>query len=786
MFEQIARLILRNRNFLTGFLLLLTVFMGFMAQRATTSYKILKLLPDSDSTQQVFARFEETFGGGDNAFILSLPTKDAFSTEELNQQLELTRQLEAIEGITWVISMPQVINLQRNDSLRKFEVVPLFQGDAFTDSSAAAFKAAYNRLPFYQDLLVAPGGHSVVLFATMKPEWLNTKEVVQVVEDVKGVISGFEAAHNTRIHVSGLPYIRMANNLRTKKEVGLFVGLSLLFTSVVLLFFLRSWRAMAISLAVVLSSVIWSLGFFGLFGFEITLMGILIPTLVIVIGVPNCIFLINKYHAEYKKHRNKVMALQRVISRVGPVSFVTNLTTALGFAGFIITEGETTSEFGIMATLSILTVFLLSLVFIPSFYSFVTAPKDRHFSHFDKRWVQGLVDTLGHWVQYKRRWVYVVTMGVLVVSLVGMTRMTVTGNIASEMKADDPVIQDLQYLEREFGGVVPLEIEIDTRKPGGLNNLAALKKMDRLQQELNALSEGSRTLSLVNLVKFGKQAYYNGDPAFYELPTNQEKNFILRYVPRGGDEGRYLKSFIDSTRQKARISMNIMDMGKEEMVAFKDSVQERVNRVYGADDNTRVTITGSAMVFLKNTDYLMENLLSSIALAVVVIGLIMIYLFRSGRMVFISLLPNFLPLIVTAGLMGFLDIPLKTSTISVFSIAFGIAVDDTLHYLARYRLDLKLTRWNIKTSVLRALRETGVSMFYTSIVLFFGFSVFGFSGFSGIQALGLLLAVTLLVAMVSNLVLLPALLLSFEHKLTQRNFSPAVIALDEERPDEEE
>ena len=785
MFERIASLILRNRNFLTGLLLALTVFMGFMAQRATTSYKILKLLPDSDSTQQVFARFEETFGGGDNAFILSVETEKPFSSEALEKQRKLSQKLEAIEGITWVISLPRVINLQRNDSLRRFEVVPLLPDGPIDDSIARHFEVQYRRLPFYKDLLVSPGGHSVVLFATMKPEWLNTKEIVTVVEAVKGVIAEFEKENNTRVHVSGLPYIRMANNLRTKKEVGLFVGLSLLFTSVVLLFFLRSWRAMAISLGVVLSSVVWSLGFFGLFGFEITLMGILIPTLVIVIGVPNCIFLINKYHAEFKKNRNKVMSLQRVISRVGPVSFITNLTTALGFAGFIITEGETTSEFGIMATLSILTVFVLSLVFIPSFYSFVSEPKSRHFSHFDKRWVQGLVDGLGHWVQYKRRWVYGITLVILGLSLYGMTKMTVTGNIASEMKADEPVIEDLQYLEREFGGVVPLEIEIDTRKPGGLNNLAALRKMEELQQGLNQLSEGSRTLSLVNLVKFGKQAYYSGDSAFYALPNSQERTWILRYVPRGEDAGRYLRSFIDSTRQKARISMNIMDMGKEEMVAFKDSVQRVVDRVYTPEE-AQVTITGSAMVFLKNTDYLMANLLSSIALAVLVIGLIMIYLFRSGRMVFISLLPNFLPLLVTAGLMGFLDIPLKTSTISVFSIAFGIAVDDTLHYLARYRLDLKLTRWNIKVSVMRALRETGVSMFYTSIVLFFGFSVFGFSGFSGIQALGLLLAVTLLVAMITNLVLLPSLLLSFESKLTKRNFSPAVIALDEERPDEEE
>lgn len=203
------------------------------------------------------------------------------------------------------------------------------------------------------------------------------------------------------------------------------------------------------------------------------------------------------------------------------------------------------------------------------------------------------------------------------------------------------------------------------------------------------------------------------------------------------------------------------------MEEIEEDLLKSISKIFPAE-RYNVYMTGKALLFLKGTKYLIKNLLLSLALAVGLISLFMAYLFRSFRMILISLVPNLLPLVITAGLMGFLGIPIKPSTILIFSIAFGISVDDTIHFLAKYRQELTANKWHIKKSVYNALRETGVSMFYTSIVLFFGFSVFIISSFGGTQAMGGLVSATLMFAMLSNLILLPSLLLSLERNIANK------------------
>jgi predicted RND superfamily exporter protein len=203
------------------------------------------------------------------------------------------------------------------------------------------------------------------------------------------------------------------------------------------------------------------------------------------------------------------------------------------------------------------------------------------------------------------------------------------------------------------------------------------------------------------------------------------------------------------------------------MQGIEEDIQAQITKLFPAD-RYKLTITGKAYLFQKGTTYLVNNLVLSLSLAIVLISLFMAYMFRSFRMIIISLIPNLLPLLITAGLMGYMGIPIKPSTILVFSIAFGISVDDTIHFLAKYRQELIANRWRIKKSVFAALRETGVSMFYTSIVLFFGFSVFITSNFGGTVALGALISATLLLAMMANLLLLPCLLLSLERSIANK------------------
>ena len=529
----------------------------------------------------------------------------------------------------------------------------------------------------------------------------------------------------------------------------------------------------------------WTLGIIGLLNYEITVLTALIPPLIIVIGIPNCIFLINKYQHEVKLHGNKVKSLQRVITKVGNATLMTNVTTASGFATFILTESQLLKEFGVVASLSILAIFILCILIIPIIYSFLPYPKNRHLEHLNKRWIGGFVNWMERMVRHKRIAIYCTSLILLIASIIGIYQIKISGSLIEDMPQESHFVNDIRFFEEEFNGIMPLEIMVDTKRKKGVMKLSTLKRMDELEELIIETPELSKPISVVDLVKYSKQAYYNGNPKYYQLPTSQENSFILSYAKNSSSDIDLLKNFVDSTGQYARITTFIKDVGTDKMERIQEKIQDKIDKVF-PKEKYDVTITGKALVFQKGTKYLVKNLAISLSLAILLISIFMAYMFRSGRMIIVSLIPNLLPLLITAGLMGYLGVPIKPSTILVFSIAFGISVDDTIHFLAKYRQELQANHWKIKVSVYGALRETGVSMFYTSIVLFFGFSVFTISSFGGTVALGALVSATLLFAMLSNLLLLPSLLLSLERSIANKEVlrKPSINIIPVEDEDE--
>jgi predicted RND superfamily exporter protein len=466
---------------------------------------------------------------------------------------------------------------------------------------------------------------------------------------------------------------------------------------------------------------------------------------------------------------------------------MTNVTTASGFATFILTESQLLKEFGIVASLSILAIFILCLLIIPIIYTFLPFPKDRHLEHLNKRWIGGFVDWMERMVKQKRIAIYITSVALLVISIIGIFQIKISGSLIEDMSKKSAFFQDIRFFEKEFNGIMPLEILIDTKRKKGVMKLSTLKRMNELEDLILETPSLSKPISVVSLLKYSKQAYYNGNPKYYQLPTSQENSFIMSYAKNSSSEVDLLKNFVDSTGQYARITTFMKDIGTDKMERIEENLQNKIDKVF-PKDKFNVTMTGKALVFQKGTKYLVKNLAISLSLAIFLIALFMAYMFRSFRMIMISLIPNLLPLLVTAGLMGYLNVPIKPSTILVFSIAFGISVDDTIHFLAKYRQELQANHWKIKKSVYAALRETGVSMFYTSIVLFFGFLVFTFSSFGGTVALGALVSATLLFAMLSNLLLLPSLLLSLERSIANKEVlrQPTINIIPEENDEDDE
>ncbi|WP_299062868.1 efflux RND transporter permease subunit [uncultured Polaribacter sp.] len=766
---KVAGIILRNRYLVLLGIAIITGLLASQMKYMKFSYSEANLLPEDHEANLQYNQFLDIFGEEGNLVILGIKDATVFTATKFNAWNNLVKKFDSLQEVDFTLSIADVQKLKADRKNRKFVLEPLYEKDPKTAIEVQNIKKQlFEKLPFYDNLLFNKKTGTLQTAIYIKKEIINTpKRKTFVFDKLIPIIKEFEKENDVNVRVSGMPYIRTLNAQNIQNEIALFVGGALGITAIIFFFFFRSFRATFITLLVVMTGVIWAFGFIGWFGYEITVLSALIPPLIIVIGVPNAVFLINKYQQEIKKHGQQAKALQRVISKVGNATLMTNITTASGFATFVFVKSNLLREFGILASVNIISIFILALLIIPILYSFMPLPKKKHLNHLETKWIENVVNWMEKMVKNQRITIYFATVFVIVLSIIGVYQIKVSGSLIEDMPKSTEFYKDIKFFENEFGGIMPLEILIDTKKEKGVMNLSTLKKMEKINEAIETFPELSKPISVTNLVKYSKQAYYKGNPKYYQLPTSQEQSYIFAYTKNSNSEAGMLKNFVDSTGRYARITTFMKDIGTEKM----DVIQERLKAVIAKEfpsEKYDVSLTGKALVFIKGTNYLIKNLVISLSLAIILIAIFMAWMFRSPQMIFISLIPNMLPLLITAGLMGFLGVPIKPSTILVFSIAFGISVDDTIHFLAKYRQELITNKWKIKPSVYAALRETGVSMFYTSIVLFFGFLTFTLSNFGGTIALGGLVSITLLLAMVSNLLLLPSLLLTFEKKIANK------------------
>ena len=766
---KIAGLILRNRYSVLVAIAIITGLLASQMKYMKFSYTEANLLPEDHEVNLQYDQFLEIFGEEGNLVILGIKDTTVFTPEKFNAWNNLVQKFNHLDEVDFTLSIADIQKLTKDTKKRKFVLEPLYKKKPATTKEVLKIKEQlFEKLPFYDNLLFNKETGTLQTAIYIKKEIINTpKRRDFIFNTLLPTIKEFEQKNDVNVRVSGMPYIRTLNAQNIQDEIALFVVGALGITAVIFFFFFRSFRATFITLLVVMIGVTWAFGFIGLFRYEITVLSALIPPLIIVIGVPNAVFLINKYQQEIKKHGQQAKALQRVISKIGNATLMTNITTASGFATFVFVKSNLLREFGILASVNIVSIFVLALLIIPILYSFMPVPKKKHLNHLERRWIENVVDWMEKIVRKKRVTVYFTTVIVIVAGIIGVYKIKVSGSLIEDMPKSLEFYKDIKFFESEFGGIMPLEILIYTKKDKGVMKLSTLKKMEKLNEVIETFPELSKPISVTNLVKYSKQAYYKGNPKYYQLPSRQEQSYIFSYTKNSNSDAGMLKNFVDATGRYARITTFMKDIGTEKI----DVIQKRLKTVIEKEfpsDKYEVSLTGKALVFIKGTKYLIKNLVISLSLAILLIAIFMAWMFRSPQMIFISIIPNMLPLLITAGLMGFLEIPIKPSTILVFSIAFGISVDDTIHFLAKYRQELMANKWRIKTSVYAALRETGVSMFYTSIVLFFGFLTFMLSSFGGTIALGGLVSITLLLAMVSNLLLLPSLLLTFEKKIANK------------------
>ena len=608
-----------------------------------------------------------------------------------------------------------------------------------------------------------------IMFVTFDQSKLNTKGRIAIVEDIKKKVADFGIKTGLKPHLSGLPYIRTEFTAQVSREVLLFTMLAVLVTALILSIFFRSFRVTIVSIGVVLIGVAWSVGYMTLFNFKISLLTGLIPSLIVVIGVPNSIFLTNKYHEEFARNNDKFNALQIAAEKIGETTFWANVTTSIGFGVFFFTGSILLVEFGLVAALSVMSTYAICLVLITILYSYLSAPSAKHTSRLDGKAVKAFLAYVEDIVLHRRKLIYGFIGVLLLISAYGMSKIKAVGYVVDDLPQDHPIYTDLRFFEKNFKGVLPFEVNIDTGRPGRVLQPQTLTKIKLMQKEFAKYPEFTKPLSLVEALKFTYQGYRGGDPKYFVLPGISELNKLTNYAGSvKGRENRF-SGFVDSTRRHTRVSFQLGDLGTTRIDELYKILQPKIDTIFNFDKETKTwadkderydaKITGNSVVYTKGNDYLLSNLIESTLYAIVLISIIMVLLFGDWKMILIAVIPSLVPLAITAGLMGFFDIRLKPSTTLIFSIAFGLSSDGTIYFLTKYKEEIRKKGLGVVDAISQTIRYTGISMFYTAIILFAGFAIFTASTFQGTVALGILVSITLLMGMLSNLVLLPAFLM---------------------------
>ena len=773
MWKNLGEWLLRNRLWLLLSLAIFTAVMGYYASKVQLSYDFAKAIPTDNPKYKDYLSFKEKFGEDGNLFTIGFTKKDLFTQPFFSNLLELHYGLKDVNGVEDVISVASAITLLKNDTTEKLIPTQIFPRKVSTDQELDSLSKVFMNLPFYRGLMYNPETGAWLVGVRIKKETLNSKDRDKMVPVIAEKAYAFAKANGLEVHLSGLPMIRSNLAVRIANEMKFFLLGSLLLSTVILYLFFRSIRTTLLSLLVVIIGVIFALALMVLFGYRITILNALIPPLIVVIGVPNCIYFLNKYHTSYIAKDHKHEALVEMVSKMGIVTLFCNITAAIGFAVFYLTKSAILKEFGAVAGISIMAIFFISFILLPTVLSFMPPPKDRHLNYLENRWLAGILTKIEMWVFNHKKIVYAASLGVVIFSLAGIMKLKAEGFIVDDLPQDDVIYKDLKFFEKNFEGIMPLEILVDTRKKNGFAGARALpifEKIDSFSREISASPEMARPLSLVEGLKFAKQGFYDGDSNNYVMPNSFDGAFVADYLrvkkdstATKGSFQKLMSAFMDSNRQVTRISVNMADIGSKRLPLLLDSLQKRADHYFDTS-KYRVQFTGTSVTFLEGSRYIINGLRDSIIWAFVLISFCMLYLFRSFRILLCSLIPNLIPLALTAGVMGWMGIALKPSTVLVFSVALGIAIDVTIRFLISYKQDLPRYHNDIKTTVMHTLRGTGISIIYTSLVLIAGFIIFMFSGFGGTKALGFLTSLTLLAATLTNLILLPVLLLTITPK----------------------
>ena len=458
MWGRIAVFVLRYRLSLLILMAAGLIFAAYEASKVELSYEYTRAIPTDNAKYQAYQQFLKKFGDDGNMLVIGVETDSLFRKDIFNDYLQLGRNLKKVKGVEQVLSIPDAIILKKNEATEKLDALPVFPGSFESQTLLDSARQIFENLLFYRGLLYNPLTHTYLIAISVNKQVMNSAGEQRLSVISQDLANTFGQAHQIPMHYSGLPLIRTNMATKVASEMKWFLLGSVLLSALILLIFFRSLSNMILSLGVVIIGVVFSLATMHLFGYKITLLNALIPPLIVVIGIPNCIYFLNKYHTAFRETGEKRKALYEMISKMGIVTLFCNIAAAIGFGVFALTKSAILKEFGVVAGINIMLLFVISIILIPAVLSYLPDPKGRHMKYLSNRWLITLLDWLEIWALHHKKSIFITTLLVLAISIAGITRLRSEAFILDDLPKTDPVYSDLKFFEKNFKGVMPLEI----------------------------------------------------------------------------------------------------------------------------------------------------------------------------------------------------------------------------------------------------------------------------------------------------------------------------------------
>lgn len=772
MFERLGTLIPRMRWVLLPLLLVVTVAAGAQAIGVRFDFSPRSIFLTGDPEVVFLEQHREVFGDEDAFAIVLVEADDVFQPEVLQVVVDLSDRIAEVEHIDQVLSLSTMQEIAGMPGL--VQVSPLLEELPTTPEEVAALRSKVVGNPLYVQRFTNATGSVTAVMGKFENGFVEELERRPALAAIEAIIDDLQGKDGVALSLVGVPIVNREYAVLLQGDMIRTVGGAAFLVGILLFVLFRNAWSVVLPLTSVGMATAWTVAYMVLAGDSFNIINSIVPALLLVIAVGDAVHFLTTYYAEIGAGNDKATAIRRMVRRIGGACLLTSMTAAIGFASLVVARIDIIKGMGRVAAVGLMVAYVVILLLVPTVLSVVTVPESAVGSDPKKGLIGRMLVWLGEITTEKPGPVFGVTALICVLCIGGAFRVKSDNFLLEELLPSNPVSVAIHHNEEVLSGVMPVEISIQTEAEGGIFEPEILRGIEQVQEELRQEPFIGHSVSIVDLIKEIAKVQ-DGEARIPD--TRQAAAQYLLYFEMSEDPS-FLDSMIDLQRKTARISATAKDWGTNNYLGWQDGRRDcdprsrcdatmlaKIDRIFGTTDGEKpglsVHITGGSRVAAQALSRLVEDMLWSLGTAFFVITLLMMFLMRSLRIGFMSMLPNLLPLLITLGFMGWVGIPVRTSTALIFSVALGVAVNDTIHFLTRYREEFFETH-DRKEAVKRTLLSTGRAIIFTSLLLIGGFAVMMSSRFMGIFQMGLLGAVALFAALLGDLVLLPVCLAVFK------------------------